>query len=178
VRLSGADHYLILFQVAGQSTLTQIDQTMQLTAGDVALVSCSTDKLFERICGVIKDGLSDPDFGPHEVAVAARVSLRYVQKLFTERGTTCSEFIYSLRLGHAAHLLQRRALLRAGKPLSEIAYACGFRDYAHFARRFRNRFGCPPGAYAGYDQSADHGTVRAGTGESASSTHDVQARAS
>jgi len=262
---NGADHYLILFQVAGRSSLTQIDQTVQLTAGDVALVdatrpatyfsrhrsvqwlslqlprksvrshlgfepqgglkghgtragrlllnlirdaeseaalssadfymqlavydlvgalfassdprriSCSTDKLFERICGVIKDGFSDPDFGPREVAVAARVSLRDVHKLFTERGTTCSEFIYSLRLRHAAHLLQRRALLRTGKPLSEIAYACGFRDYAHFGRRFRNRFGCPPGAHAGYDQGADDGMVRAGAGENASSTHDDQA---
>jgi AraC-like DNA-binding protein len=43
---------------------------------------------------------------------------------------------------------------RAGKPLSEIAYPSGFRDYVHFARRFRNRFGCPPGAHAGYDQDA------------------------
>jgi AraC family transcriptional regulator, positive regulator of tynA and feaB len=68
--------------------------------------------------------------------VAARVSLRYVQKLFIERGTTCNEFIYSLRLGHAAHLLQRRALLWTGKPLSEIAYACGFRGYAHFRTKF------------------------------------------
>jgi AraC-like DNA-binding protein len=25
-------------------------------------------------------------------------------------------------------------------PLSDIAYACGFRDYAHFARKFRQRF--------------------------------------
>jgi AraC-like DNA-binding protein len=221
VRLNGADHYLILFQVAGRSALTQSDHTAQLTVGDVALVdaarpvtyfsryggaqwlsvrlqrklvqshlgfepqgglkghgtrvgrllfnlirdaeteaafssvdfymqlavydligalfasadpqpiSSSTDKLFERVCGVIKDRLSDPDFGPREVGVAARISLRYVQKLFTERGATCSEFIYSLRLGHAAHLLQRRALLRTGEPLSEIAYACGFRDYAH-----------------------------------------------
>ncbi len=24
-----------------------------------------------------------------------------------------------------------------GQPLGEIAYACGFRDYAHFARKFR-----------------------------------------
>jgi len=32
-----------------------------------------------------------------------------------------------------------------GQPLGEIAYACGFRDYAHFARKFRRRFGYPPG---------------------------------
>jgi AraC family transcriptional activator of tynA and feaB len=267
VRQNGADHYLILFQVAGQSTLTQIDQTMQLTAGDVALidasrpatylsrhrsvqwlslqlprkslqshlgfepqarlgrhgtragrllfnlirdadteaafsaadlymqlaiydlvgalfassdpspVSCSTDKLFARICGVIESGFSDPDFGPHEAAVAARVSLRYVQKLFTTRGTTCSEFIYSLRLDHAGYLLHRRALLGSGQPLSEIAYACGFRDYPHFARRFRNRFGYTPGAQARYRQTAGEGIVRAGTGESASLTHDIQATA-
>jgi AraC-like DNA-binding protein len=59
-----------------------------------------------------------------------------------ERGTTCSEFIYSLRLDHAEHLVRRRALLGASRPLSDIAYACGFRDYAHFARKFRKRFGC------------------------------------
>ena len=31
-------------------------------------VSRSADKLFARICGVVKDGFSDPDFGPAEVA--------------------------------------------------------------------------------------------------------------
>jgi AraC family transcriptional activator of tynA and feaB len=267
VRLNGADHYLILFQVTGQSTLTQIDQTMQLSAGDVALIDasrpatylsrhrsvqwlslqlprkslqshlgfvpqarlgrqesragrllfnlireadteaafsaadpymqlaiydlvaalfassdpspflCSTDKLFTRICDVIKNAFSDPDFGPHDAAVAAGVSLRYVQKLFTARGTTCSEFIYSLRLDHAGYLLRRRAVLGPGQPLSEIAYACGFRDYPHFARRFRNRFGYPPGGQAGDHQSAGDGIVRVGTAESASLAHDIQAPA-
>ena len=238
VRCDGADHYLMLFQVAGQTAITQIDQAPQLAVGDVALVDAArpmtylsrfsspqwltlrlprkwvrsrfgfepqggvarqgtrvsrllfdlirdadmetasssadaymqlavydlvgalfaptdqrspargSDKLFERIRGAIKDGFSDPDFGPVEVAAEAGVSLRYVQKLLTERGTTCSEFIYSSRLDQAAHLLHRRALLRTGEPLSEIAYACGFRDYAHFARRFRKRFGYSPGDHA------------------------------
>jgi AraC family transcriptional activator of tynA and feaB len=110
-------------------------------------VSRHADKLFARICGVIKGGFSDPDFGPVEVAAEAGISLRYLQKLFTERGSTWSEFIYSRRLDHAAHLLHRRALLGTGQPLSDIAYACGFRDYAHFARKFRHRFGYPPGAH-------------------------------
>jgi len=98
-----------------------------------------------------------------------------VQKLLTERGTTCSEFIYSSRLDHAAHLLHRRALTGTGQPLSEIAYACGFREYAHFAWRFRKRFGYSPGAHAGQGQCAGDGTVRAGTDKSAPLTHDVQA---
>jgi AraC-like DNA-binding protein len=47
---------------------------------------------------------------------------------------------------HAAHLLERRASLKTGQPLSVIAFACGFHDYTHFARGFRRRFGCAPGA--------------------------------
>jgi len=144
---------------------------------DAPLVSRQTDKLFARIRGIIRECFADPDFGPAEVAAEAGISLRYVQKLCTERGTTCSEFIYSLRLDHAAHLVRRRALLGAGHPLSEIAYACGFRDYAHFARKFRQRFGCAPGAHArGSSVDGRHGgdpRVRAGTVESTLQAHDL-----
>ena len=262
VRCDDSDHYLILFQVAGQTVMTQFDQAAQLSVGDVALVdaarpvtylsrfrspqwltlrlprnslrshlgfepqggvsrqgtrasrllfdlirdadmeaasssadiymqfavydlvgalfaptdprpvSRSADKLFARICGVVKDGLRDPDFGPAEVAGEAGISLRYVHKLFTERSTTCSEFIYSHRLDHAVHLLHRRALAGTGQPLSEIAYACGFRDYAHFARRFRRRFGYSPGVHPA------EGAVRARTAEGALWARDVQFRTS
>jgi AraC family transcriptional activator of tynA and feaB len=143
----------------GGSALSPADSYMQFAAYDLigALFSPSdprpvprpTDKLFARICGMIRSGFSDPDFGPVEVAAEAGISLRYLQKLFTERGSTCSEFIYSIRLDHAAHLLRRRASRDAGQPLSEIAYGCGFRDYTHFARKFRRRIGCAPGAYPG-----------------------------
>ena len=131
-------------------------------------VSRHADRLFARIRNVIKDGFADPDFGPRQVAAGAGVSLRYLQKLFTARGSTCSEFIYSLRLDHAARLLHRRASLETSQPLGEIAYACGFRDYTHFARRFRHRFGYPPGG------RAEGETVRAGTGERAPRAHDVR----
>jgi AraC family transcriptional regulator, positive regulator of tynA and feaB len=115
---------------------------------DPSPVSRHADKLFARIRGVVKDGFADPDFGPREVAAVAGISLRYLQKLFTAHGSTCSELIYSLRLDHAARLLHRRASLGTSQPLSEIAYACGFRDYTHFARKFRQRFGHSPGAAA------------------------------
>jgi AraC-like DNA-binding protein len=130
-------------------------------------VSRHADRLFARIRDVIKDGFADPDFGARGVAAEAGISLRYLQKLFTTRGSTCSEFIYSLRLDHAARLLHRRAWLDTNQPLSEIAYACGFRDYTHFARRFRHRFGYPPGGHSGRE------TVRAGTGKRAPRAHDV-----
>jgi AraC family transcriptional activator of tynA and feaB len=117
------------------------------TANALPSVSAHSDKLFRRACSIIKDGLANPDFGPSDVAAKVGISVRYLHKLFTEHGSTCSELIYSLRLDHAATLLHRRDSLRSGQPLGEIAYACGFRDYTHFARRFRYRFGHAPGAH-------------------------------
>jgi AraC family transcriptional regulator, positive regulator of tynA and feaB len=113
-----------------------------------ASVSRHADRLFARVSAVIKDGFADPDFNPRTVAAEAGISLRYLQKLFTARGSTCSDFIYSLRLDHAARLLHRRASLGTNQPLNEIAYLSGFRDYTHFARKFRYRFGHSPGSAA------------------------------
>jgi AraC family transcriptional regulator, positive regulator of tynA and feaB len=140
------------------------DSYMQLTVYDLvgalfapsdpSPVSRHTDKLFARTRDVIKNGFADPDFDPRKVAAKVGISLRYLQKLFTQRGLTSSEFIYSFRLDHAAHLLHRRALLGTSQSLSEIAYASGFSDYTHFARRFRLRFGHPPGAHSAGDAAS------------------------
>jgi AraC family transcriptional activator of tynA and feaB len=110
---------------------------------DLARFPSHTDKLFTRVRSIIKGRFTDPDLGPCEVAAEARISLRYLQKLFTSRGATCSHFIQSLRLDYAAQLVRRRASLQTSQPLSEIAYSCGFRDYTHFARAVRDRLTTP-----------------------------------
>ena len=124
-------------------------------------VSLHSDKLFIRVRGIIRDHFVDPDFGPCEAASEAGISLRYLQKLFTVRGLSCSHCIHALRLDHAACLLRRRAVTNTRQPLSEIAYACGFRDYTYFARAFRHRFGYPPGATASHVPSIGGNIVRA-----------------
>jgi AraC family transcriptional activator of tynA and feaB len=115
---------------------------------DPAPGSLHSDRLFKRICDVIKDRFADPDFGPCEIAAEVGISLRYLQKLFTSRGCTCSGFIQSLRLDQAARSIKRRASIKSGQPLCEIAYACGYRDYTNFAAAFRQRFGHAPGVHA------------------------------
>jgi AraC family transcriptional activator of tynA and feaB len=134
---------------------------------DLPSNSSYTDKLFTRVCNVVKANFCNPDIRPQDVAAEAGISLRYLQKLFTVRGTTCSHFIKTFRLDHAARLLHLRASMKTHQPLSEIAYACGFRDYPHFARQFRRRFGCVPGAYSDGDGRGGKTTVRASNGESA-----------
>jgi AraC-like DNA-binding protein len=151
-------HHIVLDALSGdEPSSPQAESYMHLAVYDLlgALFarsrpghgSRSTDKLFARVCGVMRDRFADPNFGPFDVAVETGISLRYVQKLFTERGTTCTQYLYSLRLDRAARLMHRRSLLRTAQPLSEIAYACGYNDYTHFARNFRRRFGSSPGAF-------------------------------
>jgi AraC-like DNA-binding protein len=121
------------------------------TASDPKSVSIYTDKQFARVSAIIKDRFADPAFRPRDVAAEAGISLRYLQKLFTQRRDTCSGFIDSLRLDHAARLLRRRGVARTRQPISEIAYASGFNDYNYFSQKFRRQFGYAPSAYAGKD---------------------------
>jgi AraC family transcriptional activator of tynA and feaB len=175
-RRSGTSAGRLLYEVVfdaltgGGSACPPIDSYMQLAVYNLlgalfappdspSLSSGPANKLFMRIRGLIKDHFADPDFGPAEAASDAGISLRYLQKLFTQRGSTCTEFIYSLRLNYAARLLERRRLLSISEPISAIAYACGFRDYTHFARKFRHRFGYSPGAHSAAQGRAGNGAV-------------------
>jgi AraC family transcriptional regulator, positive regulator of tynA and feaB len=188
---SGAPAARLLYEVVHDAlkgiepAYPQVDSYMQLAVynllgalfapPDPAPSSRHAHKLFVRIRHLIKDRVADPDFGPPEAASEAGISLRYLQKLFTQRGLTCTEFIYSLRLNHAARLLDRRRLLNTREPISSIAYECGFRDYTHFARKFRHRFGYSPGAHSVAQDRGANGVVRAGANESTQQAHDVHA---
>jgi AraC family transcriptional activator of tynA and feaB len=118
------------------------------TTSDPKSVSLYTDKQFGRVRAIIKDRFANPDLRPRDVAAEAGISLRYLQKLFTQRGSTCSGFIDSLRLDKAGRLLRRRAMASTRQPISEIAYASGFNDYNYFSQKFRRRFGYAPSAHA------------------------------
>jgi AraC family transcriptional regulator, positive regulator of tynA and feaB len=189
-RRSGTPAGRLLYEVVlhalkgGGSTSPPVDSYMQLAVynllgalfapPDPPQSSPHGNKLFMRISGLIKDRFADPDFGAAKAASEAGISLRYLQKLFMQRGITCTDFIYSLRLNQAARLLDRRKLLGINDPISAIAYACGFRDYTHFARKFRQRFGYSPRAYSGAQDLAGNGAVRPDTSKSASLAHDAE----
>jgi AraC family transcriptional activator of tynA and feaB len=150
----------------GYMPLVVYDLLGALFAPPAPFGSRHNDKLFMRACHIIRNRFADPDISPREVAAEVGISLRYLQKLFTVRGSTCRHQICSARLDHAARLIERRALIKTGQPLSDIAYACGFRDYTHFSRGFRQRFGTTPGAVGTDATGSDNARVRADIGKS------------
>ena len=87
----------------------------------------------------------DPNLNAARAARTFGVSERHVQKLLAGGGETFSELLASARLEASAQtLVSANVDLR---PVSEIAYACGFSDLSHFHRAFKARFRETPAAY-------------------------------
>lgn len=49
---------------------------------------------------------------------------------------------------HLVRIRRATEMLRAGEPISHVAYASGFSDQSHLTRRFRRIMGVTPGEYA------------------------------
>ena len=95
-------------------------------------------ELRAALCRTISVRFTDPRFTTAELAAAAHLSVRSVQGLFAESGTSPAAEIRRVRLEHA------RALLEQGHAVQTACLASGFLDPGTFARAFRQRFGTAP----------------------------------
>ena len=78
-----------------------------------------------------------------ELADLAGYSPNYFHHVFrTVMGKTPQEYLTDERLRQARWLLAQ-----GEKPLSEIAYECGFSSQSHLCARFKEHMGCSPGEY-------------------------------
>lgn len=83
--------------------------------------------------------LEEP-LAPRTLAAAAGLSPRQLERLFREHlGSTPARYYLQLRLGRARALLQQTSLA-----VVEVGAACGFASASHFARCYRQRYGCTP----------------------------------
>jgi AraC-like DNA-binding protein len=122
--------------LAELATLAIIEQS------SVKRVETVRETLRTRILGVINRNLADPDLTIERIAEHMNCTKRYLHKVFSEEGETLSQYIWSRRLELCRAQLVRPDL--SGKSITEIAFACGFNNAAHFSRSFRARFGESP----------------------------------
>ena len=93
----------------------------------------------------INDHIADPDLSPTVIAQALGISVRYLHAIFRAEDTTPSHWILRQRIHMAARLLADPG--RAGRRVTDIAYAVGFKDASHFTRAFKSRYGVSPREY-------------------------------
>jgi AraC-like DNA-binding protein len=95
-----------------------------------------------RILGLINRNLADPELTIERIAEHMHCTKRYLHKVFSEEGETLNQYIWTRRLELCRAHLVRPDL--SDKSITEIAFACGFSNAAHFSRSFRARFGESP----------------------------------
>jgi AraC family transcriptional regulator, positive regulator of tynA and feaB len=108
-------------------------------------VAVSSRVLRRRMLRYIETNLSDPELNVERIAAAFRLSTRYVHRLMKEVDATPGNLIWSRRLERCADALLTPS--NAAVPISQIAYAWGYKDAAHFTRSFKLRYGISPRAF-------------------------------
>ena len=92
------------------------------------------------VIGLVKEHLSDPDFGVETIAEITGMSRIHVnRKLKSEGAPAPSAMVKKERMDKAEQLL------RSGQySIADISKLCGFRTPAYFATAFKEFFGCTP----------------------------------
>lgn len=89
--------------------------------------------------------LMDPNLSLGSIASTNRISLRYLHWLFEESETTAWRFITSERLRRCRQDLGNPSMRH--RTITEIVFAWGFSDPAHFSRKFKLEFGISASDY-------------------------------
>lgn len=90
----------------------------------------------------IAQHLTDADLSPARIALASRISVRYLHWLFEGTGSSVSQYIIRERLQRCRRDLENPAI--PARKLIDVAVAAGFNDVTHFSRRFKQEFGLSP----------------------------------
>lgn len=102
-------------------------------------------KLYGRVQETLQELSHDPDLQAKDVAAALSISPRYLYKILARENTTYCNQLVRIRLERAAQMLRDRRFDTVS--VAEIAWRSGFQDPSHFSKRFRQSYGCPPGAF-------------------------------
>lgn len=122
------------------------------TGGDTDGGSAARTALILRAKALIDSRLHDHTLNTEKLAGLVGISSRYLQDLFHGEQSTVSDWIWKRRLEKSRWYLADP--LHAGDSIAHIALACGFADFGHFSRRYKDAFGVSP--------REDRGALRTG----------------
>jgi AraC-like DNA-binding protein len=102
----------------------------------------TTPDMFTRAITIISAQCADPDISSASVAADVRISVRQLERVFRERGTTIAGELRRARIEHAAALLRDRQY--DALSIDQIARYSGFSNGSSLARAMRAEGWEPP----------------------------------
>jgi signal transduction histidine kinase/ligand-binding sensor domain-containing protein/DNA-binding response OmpR family regulator len=131
------------FQKAFRKTLDIKSSELQITPLDV--------KFMEKAIKIVEANISSPSFSIQDLGMELGISRAYVfKKILALSGKTPLEFIRTIRLQHAAQLLERSQL-----SVREVAYKVGFNTPKYFTKYFKEQYGVLPSDYVASKKQED-----------------------
>lgn len=108
-----------------------------------------TDSRFdeiERFKNTLIDHISDPDFNISDAIQNTHYCADHFRRIFKQQlGMPPIQYLHNLRINYAKSLLKQKESI--GCSMNDIAFMCGFYDYAYFTRLFKKITGCSPQDY-------------------------------
>lgn len=152
----GADDYLVKpFEVAEvrarvANLLAQRQRLRDYYRRDVSLLAPKAKlptldaQFLQKLYDIVEKMLDHADLGVEHLCEAVSLSRSQLhRKLQAITGQSATEFVRSVRLRRAAHLLAQKQ-----GNVSQIAYSVGFDNLSYFSRTFKEQYGLSPSEYA------------------------------
>ena len=143
----------VLLNILESADRLQNDQRGAALAAVMQLLGAAKVRELSRAAGVpwrvraalalIDAELSNPELDASRIAQAQSISRRRLDELMVaQTGASLTAKIWLRRLEQAASdLIDERF---SSRTVTQIAFAAGFEDAAHFTRAFKRRYGCAP----------------------------------
>jgi AraC-like DNA-binding protein len=98
-----------------------------------------------RVKQFIQSHLDDDELDAMAIARGVKLSSRYINELFQHQETSLMRHLTAKRLERSQQYLSNP--LYSALSTTDIAFRCGFKNYSHFSRIFKTRYGCSPTDY-------------------------------
>lgn len=133
----------VMFEAMSRVFLVKLLQKYgKRRAEEVELSARFTSRHYQRVLAYVQNRLAQT-ITVDQLAAEAAMSPSHFARMFKETlGSTPMQYVMAYRIEQAIKMMDD-----VGRPLGDIALACGFADQAHFTRSFKRVVGQTPRAY-------------------------------
>lgn len=136
------------FQGLSEPVLELLTLSLRDVLGQTKQMSRHRSQALTRVKQFIAFNLANTSLKADVIAAAMGLSVRYINNLFNEEGTSLMRYLTQQRLARSRHYLASSIYQHLS--ITEVAIQSGFSNMAHFSRIFHQAYGLSPRAYRYY----------------------------